>query len=175
MPVEIGHRERECVVDADEGGDVAVEFLTEPFGKTPPRPIPPWTGRRLNGFRSAGALGNIHTEPLATGVRPFRAGVVDADVALELRQQLLLLGLSLPNSASQIAAQSLYCEPMRAGVGDCSVFGSTCPHGADLTWESTRKRKNRTNDEYGTAEPRNAPSQNPADTSAPCSQVEFLV
>jgi hypothetical protein len=60
MSVEVGQWEREGVVDADQSWDVPVEFLTEPFGNTTPRPVPPRTGRGLNGFRRTGAFGNVN-------------------------------------------------------------------------------------------------------------------
>jgi hypothetical protein len=44
MPVEVRHREGERMVDADEGGDFAVEFLAEPFSETPARLVPPRAG-----------------------------------------------------------------------------------------------------------------------------------
>ena len=74
------------MVDADEGWDVPVEFLAEPFSETTASPIPAWAGRRLNLYRLAGALGGVNPEPLATGVCGLRAGVVDADVAFEMGQ-----------------------------------------------------------------------------------------
>jgi len=40
----------------------------------------------MNLFRRARALGNVNPKSLATGVCGLRAGVVDADVAVELRQ-----------------------------------------------------------------------------------------
>lgn len=43
--------------------------------------VPAGTGWRLNLSPLAGAPGHEHSEPLATGVRRLRAGVVDADVA----------------------------------------------------------------------------------------------
>src|ERR1035437_3297890 len=49
--------------------------------QTPPRPIPPWTGRRRNWFRVVGALGGVHPYSLTTGFGRHRTGVVDADVA----------------------------------------------------------------------------------------------
>jgi hypothetical protein len=82
--LKVGEGEREGVVDADECGDVPVEFLAEPLGETLPSPVPPWTGWRLNLYRRAGALGHEHPEPLATGFGRHSAGVVDADVAVEL-------------------------------------------------------------------------------------------
>jgi len=87
VPFEIGQREREGVVNADQSRDVPVEFLMEPLSKTPPRPVTAWARRRLNLHRRAGAFSNIDPEPLATGVCGLRAGIVDTDVALELSQQ----------------------------------------------------------------------------------------
>jgi hypothetical protein len=43
------------MVDADQCGDVAVEFRTEPFGETTARPVHARAGRGLDGFRGAGA------------------------------------------------------------------------------------------------------------------------
>jgi hypothetical protein len=85
--VEVLDGEREGVVDADEGRGVRREFLAKPFGETRPRPISPRTGRGLNLYRFAGALGNVNPEPYATGFGRLRAGVVDADVAIESRLQ----------------------------------------------------------------------------------------
>src|ERR1035437_8692134 len=82
--LKVGQRKREAVVDTDEGGGVPVEFLAEPFGKATASPVPAWTGRRLNLFRRAGALGDVHPEPPATGFGRHRAGIVDADVAFEM-------------------------------------------------------------------------------------------
>ena len=42
VPVVVVDGEREGVVDADQIGDVAVEFFAEPFGETPARPEPLW-------------------------------------------------------------------------------------------------------------------------------------
>ena len=64
MAVKVRHWERECVVDANEGGDVAVEFTAEPFSKSTACPIPPWTGWGLNGLRRVGALGKVTRNPL---------------------------------------------------------------------------------------------------------------
>ena len=86
MPFEIGQRKRESVVDADERGDVPVEFPKEPFSKTAPRPVPARARRGLNLFRRADTLGSVNPESPATGVCGLRAGVVDADVADEVRQ-----------------------------------------------------------------------------------------
>ena len=83
MPVEVFDREREAVVNTHDGWCVRRKFLGEPLGKTPPRPVPPWTWGRLNLYRLAGALGDEHTQPFTTGVGGFSAGVVDADVATE--------------------------------------------------------------------------------------------
>jgi hypothetical protein len=66
-------RERETVVDADDGRDVRREFLAEPLGETAPRPVPPRARWGLNLTRRAGALGNVNLEPLATGVERLRA------------------------------------------------------------------------------------------------------
>lgn len=52
--------------------------------KTSPRPVPPRTGRRRNRLRRDGTLGNVNPEPLATGFGRHRAGVVDADIAVEV-------------------------------------------------------------------------------------------
>jgi hypothetical protein len=76
--LKVGKREREGMVDADQCGDVPVEFLAQPFSKTSARPVPARTGRRLNLFRRAGALGNVDPESLATGIGRLRARVVDA-------------------------------------------------------------------------------------------------
>ncbi len=89
--LKIGKREREGVVDADQSGDVPVEFNAEPLCKTPPCPIPAWAGRRLNLYRFAGVLGQEHADSLATGVCGLCAGVVDADVSGEVGQSLATL------------------------------------------------------------------------------------
>src|ERR1035437_10020130 len=57
--------------------------IHEPVGEAASSPIPAWAGRRLNLYRLARGLSNVNPESLATGVRRFRAGVVDADVACE--------------------------------------------------------------------------------------------
>ena len=49
-----------------------------------PRPVSAWTWRGLNLHWFAGALGDVHPEPPATGFRRLRTGIVDADVAFEL-------------------------------------------------------------------------------------------
>jgi hypothetical protein len=64
--LEVRQREREGVVDADEGGDVPVEFFAELFSETTASPIPAWAGRRLNLFRRAGAPGHEHADALTT-------------------------------------------------------------------------------------------------------------
>jgi hypothetical protein len=46
--------------------------------------VPAWTGRRLNLYRRAGALDRVNPQPPATGFGRHSAGVVDADVAVEL-------------------------------------------------------------------------------------------
>jgi hypothetical protein len=79
--LKVSEGEREGMVDADDGRDVPVEFLAEPFGETPPSPVTPWARWRLNLFRRAEGIGNVSPESLATGVCCFRTGVVDADVA----------------------------------------------------------------------------------------------
>jgi hypothetical protein len=56
--LKVSQRKREGVVDANDGRGVRREFFAEPFGETPPSPVTPWTWRRLNLFRCAGALGN---------------------------------------------------------------------------------------------------------------------
>ena len=63
--------------------EAATDCSAQPFGKTTPRPVPPRTGRRLNLFRRAGALGHEHAEPFTTGVCRLHAGIVDADVAIK--------------------------------------------------------------------------------------------
>lgn len=68
-------------------GIVSGEFVAEPLGKTPPRPVPPWAARRLNWFRFAGASGGVNPNPLATEFRRHRAGIVDSDVAFKLRHE----------------------------------------------------------------------------------------
>jgi len=52
------------VVDAGEGRGVCREFLAKPLGETAPSSVPPWTGRRLNLHRFAGALGGVNPAPL---------------------------------------------------------------------------------------------------------------
>ena len=84
--LKVGQRKREAVVDTDEGGGVPVEFLAEPLGETTASPIAAWAGRRLNLYRFAGALGHEHAESLATGVCGLCAGVIDANVAVEMGQ-----------------------------------------------------------------------------------------
>jgi hypothetical protein len=71
------------VVDAHDGGDVAVEFDTEPFGETTTSPISACDGRRRNLCRFAGAPVHEHADALATRVCGLSAGVVYADVACE--------------------------------------------------------------------------------------------
>jgi hypothetical protein len=100
MPVEVGDGEREAVVDADEGRDVRPEFIAEPLGETAPRPVPPWTGRRSNGFRRARALGGVNPEPSTTGVRRHRAGVVDADMLAKWGNPVTSIVQSLTDSVS---------------------------------------------------------------------------
>lgn len=89
MLLEVFDGERESVVDADERGDVPVEFLAEPFGKTTASPIPALAGRCQNLYRLVGALGHEHANAFATGVCGLSAGIVDADVAGELGQFML--------------------------------------------------------------------------------------
>ena len=79
--LKVGEGEREGMVDADELGDVPVEFFTEPLGETQRSPVPTRTGQWQNLCRLVGTLGHEHTEPLATGFRSLSAGVVDADVS----------------------------------------------------------------------------------------------
>lgn len=79
----VGQRKREGVVDADNGGNVPVEFLAEPFSQSTASPPPAWARRRLNLNRFTRAFGHENTNALATGVCGFRAGIVDADVACE--------------------------------------------------------------------------------------------
>jgi hypothetical protein len=67
--VEVFDGERETVVDTNYGRDVRREFLAEP-------------------------LGGVNSEPLATGIRRLRAGVVDADVAFEMGTLRILLLLA---------------------------------------------------------------------------------
>ena len=55
----------------------------------------PW----LNLSRRAGALGGVKPEPLATGFRRLGAGVVDADVALEMGQPRNLLRAKCPGTS----------------------------------------------------------------------------
>ena len=59
MPVEVFDGEREAVVDTDDGRGVRSEFFTEPLSEAASSPVPSWTGRRLNLFRRAGAIGNV--------------------------------------------------------------------------------------------------------------------
>ena len=95
MAVEVFDREREPMVDADDGRHVRREFLAKPFGETPPRPISPWARRRPNLFRCAGDIGRVDAKPLATGFS--LAEVVDADVACKLGHSILMRSIAFPH------------------------------------------------------------------------------
>src|ERR1019366_5608897 len=84
VAVEILNGERESVVDTDDGRSLVTKLVAETLGEAASSPVPAWARRRLNLYRRADTLGNIDPEPLATGIRRLRAGVVDADVACEL-------------------------------------------------------------------------------------------
>ena len=71
-----------------ERGNVAVEFASQPLGKTAPSPVPAWTGRWQNLCRLVGTRSHEHPKPLATGVSSLRAGIIDADVANKLYPQV---------------------------------------------------------------------------------------
>lgn len=72
------------MVDADDGGNLPVEFFAEPFGETSASPVPAWTGRWQNLRRFAGTVGHEYADALARGVGGLRARVVSADVAVEV-------------------------------------------------------------------------------------------
>lgn len=82
---EVGQRERESVVDTDDGWRLASKFVAEPFGETTASPIPTWAWWRLNLLWFAGTLGYEHADTFAGRVCRFRAGIVNADVSCELR------------------------------------------------------------------------------------------
>lgn len=63
--LEVSEWEREGMVDADESGNVAVEFLPEPLSETTASPIPAWAGRGLNLSGFAGTVGHEYTDALA--------------------------------------------------------------------------------------------------------------
>lgn len=71
------------MVDADDGGNVPIEFVAEPFGETSASPVPAWALRWLNLTRFAGALGHVDADALAGRVSGLRAGIVDADIAVK--------------------------------------------------------------------------------------------
>ena len=56
----------------------------QPVATTPPQRRQLARPRHDHSSGSAGALGNVNPESLATGVWRHRAGVVDADVAFEM-------------------------------------------------------------------------------------------
>src|ERR1017187_9116842 len=115
VAVEILDGERESVVDTDDGRSLVTKLVAKPLGETSPRPVSPRAGRGLNLFRFATALGNVNSEPLATGVCGLRAGVVDTDVACEL--------------------EHVSCSPaFQLRVGMVSCFGTRIYRQMRLQW-----------------------------------------
>src|ERR1017187_8758922 len=84
VAVEILNGERESVVDTNDGRSLVTKLVAEPLGEAASSPVPSWTGRRLNLYRFAGALGSVNPESPATGVCGLRAGIVYTDVPCEL-------------------------------------------------------------------------------------------
>ena len=72
------------MVNADDRWNLVAEPIAEPLHEAAASPVPAWTWQRLNLSRFAGALGHEHSDAPATGIGGLRAGLVDADVAVEL-------------------------------------------------------------------------------------------
>ena len=84
---EVAQRKRKRMVDADKRGRTVPKFGNEPFGEAAARPVLPRTGRRLDFRRRLRGSRRVKTQALQATRGRFRAGVVDAKVAVELRHK----------------------------------------------------------------------------------------
>jgi hypothetical protein len=84
--LEIRNREREPMVDADDGRSVAAKFFTEPLSKAASCPVFSGTRRRLNLLRRFGVFSDVNSETFATRIWSLRTGIVDAYVTAKLGQ-----------------------------------------------------------------------------------------
>jgi hypothetical protein len=83
MGLEIAQREGKAMVDADDGRNVIGQTLRQPFGQAAPGPVLAGAGWREDLLRLEFGTGFVNPKPFQAGRRRFRAGVVDADMALE--------------------------------------------------------------------------------------------
>lgn len=83
IPLEILHREGKPVIDTDQHPLWFSKPFDQPFADAPSCPILAWTRRWGHFSRQSGTIREINAQSFQARRGRFRAGIVDADVAIE--------------------------------------------------------------------------------------------
>ena len=106
--LKIQQRKRKAVVDTNDGRHILGQALRQPFRKAAPGPVFARAGWWLHFYRHRLTAPLVNPKSLQTGIRSFRAGVVDTDISLEGRMRHKL---TFRNLLDRLLGRYLIAEP----------------------------------------------------------------